>query len=100
MFMRPLPVDNERRLATQADSMPLLVQETTAGARQDGADRHYRSRGQVTAVPSPAMMTTARDVMHAGVACAGKNETLAKAARRMRDLDVGACPGRRAAGRR
>ena len=37
-------------------------------------------------------MTTARDIMHAGVACIGENETLAKAARRMRDLDVGALP--------
>jgi len=37
-------------------------------------------------------MTTARDIMHAGVTCIGENETLAKAARRMRDLDVGALP--------
>ena len=37
-------------------------------------------------------MTTARDIMHAGVACIGENETLTKAARRMRDLDVGALP--------
>lgn len=27
------------------------------------------------------MMTTARDIMHAGVTCIGENETLAKAAR-------------------
>ncbi len=37
-------------------------------------------------------MTTARDIMHAGVTCIGENETLTKAARRMRDLDVGALP--------
>ncbi len=37
-------------------------------------------------------MTTARDIMHVGVACIGENETLGKAARRMRDLDVGALP--------
>jgi CBS domain-containing protein len=37
-------------------------------------------------------MTTARDIMHVGVTCIGENETLAKAAQRMRDLDVGALP--------
>jgi CBS domain-containing protein len=38
------------------------------------------------------MMTTARDIMHAGAECIGEHETLAQAARRMRDLDVGALP--------
>ena len=37
-------------------------------------------------------MTTARDIMHEGAECIGEHETLAKAARRMRDLDVGALP--------
>ncbi len=37
-------------------------------------------------------MTTARDIMHAGAECIGEHETLARAARRMRDLDVGALP--------
>ncbi len=37
-------------------------------------------------------MTTARDIMHAGAECIGEHETLAHAARRMRDLDVGALP--------
>jgi len=37
-------------------------------------------------------MTTARDIMHAGAECIGERETLAQAARRMRDLDVGALP--------
>ncbi len=37
-------------------------------------------------------MTTARDIMHAGAECIGAHETLAQAARRMRDLDVGALP--------
>jgi CBS domain-containing protein len=37
-------------------------------------------------------MTTARELMTAGVECVGENETLADAARRMRDLDVGALP--------
>jgi len=37
-------------------------------------------------------MTTARDIMHAGAECIGEHETLAQAARRMRDLDVGALP--------
>jgi CBS domain-containing protein len=38
------------------------------------------------------MMTTARDIMHSGAECIGEHETLAQAARRMRDLDVGALP--------
>ena len=37
-------------------------------------------------------MTTAREIMHAGAECIGEHETLAQAARRMRDLDVGALP--------
>lgn len=37
-------------------------------------------------------MTTAREIMHAGAECIGEHETLAHAARRMRDLDVGALP--------
>jgi CBS domain-containing protein len=38
------------------------------------------------------MMTTAREIMHVGAECIGERETLAQAARRMRDLDVGALP--------
>ncbi len=37
-------------------------------------------------------MTTARDLMTAGAECVGENDTLVTAARRMRDLDVGALP--------
>ncbi|MBN3932855.1 CBS domain-containing protein [Streptomyces verrucosisporus] len=37
-------------------------------------------------------MTTARDIMHTGAECVGEHETLDAAARRMRDLDVGALP--------
>jgi CBS domain-containing protein len=37
-------------------------------------------------------MTTARDIMTAGAECARADETLADAARKMRDLDVGALP--------
>lgn len=37
-------------------------------------------------------MTTARELMTAGAECVGENETLVDAARRMRDLDVGALP--------
>jgi CBS domain-containing protein len=37
-------------------------------------------------------MTTARDLMTAGAECVGENETLIDAARKMRDLDVGALP--------
>ncbi|GGR92047.1 hypoxic response protein 1 [Streptomyces humidus] len=37
-------------------------------------------------------MTTARDIMHAGATCIQENETLEDAARRMKELDVGALP--------
>ena len=37
-------------------------------------------------------MTTARDIMHRGADCIGENQTLADAARMMRDLGVGALP--------
>ena len=37
-------------------------------------------------------MTTARDIMHTGVECIGEHESLLQAAKRMRDLGVGALP--------
>jgi CBS domain-containing protein len=37
-------------------------------------------------------MTTAREIMTGGVECIGENESLQDAARKMRDLDVGALP--------
>jgi CBS domain-containing protein len=37
-------------------------------------------------------MTTARDIRHVGAECIGQHESLAQAARLMRDLDVGALP--------
>jgi CBS domain-containing protein len=37
-------------------------------------------------------MATAREIMHRGVECIGAQDTLADAARRMRDLDVGSLP--------
>jgi CBS domain-containing protein len=37
-------------------------------------------------------MTTVRELMTAGAECVGENETLVDAARKMRDLDVGALP--------
>jgi CBS domain-containing protein len=37
-------------------------------------------------------VTTARDLMTAGAECVGENETLVDAAKKMRDLDVGALP--------
>jgi CBS domain-containing protein len=37
-------------------------------------------------------MKTAREIMSSGVECASSTETLADAARKMRDLDVGALP--------
>ena len=41
---------------------------------------------------SGGVMTTARDIMHAGARCIGEHESLLKAAQLMRDLDVGALP--------
>lgn len=37
-------------------------------------------------------MTTVRDLMTVGAECIGENESLVEAARRLRDLDVGALP--------
>ncbi len=37
-------------------------------------------------------MTTARDIMHEGARCVGEHESMADAARIMRDLNVGALP--------
>ncbi|WP_225829898.1 CBS domain-containing protein [Streptomyces sp. NK08204] len=37
-------------------------------------------------------MTTAREIMHSGAICVQENETLEAAARRMKELDVGALP--------
>jgi CBS domain-containing protein len=37
-------------------------------------------------------MTSARDIMHAGAECIGENDTLAMAAQKMRDLNVGSLP--------
>ncbi|MET9022366.1 CBS domain-containing protein [Actinopolymorpha sp. NPDC004070] len=37
-------------------------------------------------------MTTAREIMHAGVECVGEHENLQNAARRMRQQNVGALP--------
>ncbi|MGH3656319.1 MAG: CBS domain-containing protein [Micromonosporaceae bacterium] len=37
-------------------------------------------------------MTTARDIMHMGVECIAEDDTLFTAARKMRDMDVGALP--------
>lgn len=38
------------------------------------------------------MSKTARDVMTQGVECVGENETVADAAKKLADLDVGAMP--------
>lgn len=37
-------------------------------------------------------MTTTREIMTGGVECVGENETLADAARKLRDLDIGSMP--------
>jgi CBS domain-containing protein len=42
--------------------------------------------------PKEEPMATARDIMTPGAECIGENDTLVDAARKMRDLDVGALP--------
>ncbi|EHR51229.1 CBS domain-containing protein [Saccharomonospora marina XMU15] len=37
-------------------------------------------------------MTEAKDIMHSGAECVGEHQTLAHAAQRMRELDIGAMP--------
>jgi CBS domain-containing protein len=37
-------------------------------------------------------MAKARDMMHKGAECIGENDTLAQAARRMRDMNIGSMP--------
>ena len=42
--------------------------------------------------PQKVVMATARDIMSGGAECVGENDTWVDAARKMRDLDVGALP--------
>jgi CBS domain-containing protein len=48
--------------------------------------------GQLEAHSEEKAMTTAREIMTGGVECIGENETLEAAARKMKELDVGALP--------
>jgi CBS domain-containing protein len=48
--------------------------------------------GAAGPVRPEVVMATARDIMTGGAECVGENETLADAARKMRDLDVGSLP--------
>src|SRR5690606_24671010 len=64
-----------------AEGRPRLrVELLTGGTGRSGR----RSKGDE--------MTTARDFMHPGAECIGENETLADAARKMRDMHVGSLP--------
>ncbi len=45
-----------------------------------------------TARGANTTMTTARDIMHTGAQCIGEHENLQEAAKKMRNLDVGALP--------
>jgi CBS domain-containing protein len=73
----PLPAGGGRNDATVgADWRPGVVCGTT---------RVKKPIKEVT-------MTTAKEIMHTGVACVGEHETLTAAAQHMRDLDVGALP--------
>jgi CBS domain-containing protein len=58
----------------------------------DEADLGEEKRGSSPRSGSGGVMTTARDIMHAGAECIGEHETLQYAAQRMRDLDVGSLP--------
>jgi CBS domain-containing protein len=58
---------------------------------------HESRRWRAGAVGTPqeieeAEMTKAREVMHMGAECIGEDETLAAAARKMRELHIGALP--------
>jgi CBS domain-containing protein len=55
-------------------------------------DEHARMRSQKQAMGHLETGRKARDIMHAGAECIGESETLAAAARRMRDLGVGSLP--------
>jgi len=69
----------------------------TGGSISDGELLHRARRGvapEATAISSRRlhMGKTAREVMTGGAECIGENETLLDAARKLRDLDVGAMP--------
>ena len=76
---------------------PLSTNVPASGTSRAGpAERICRQVIPGGARPLPdrgrLVMTTARDIMHAGAECIGEHDTLQNAARRMRDLDVGALP--------
>src|SRR3954470_2132021 len=57
-----------------------------------GMDLHPRGTGRSTRPRGGITMTTARDIMTDEAECARADETLVDAARKMRDLGVGALP--------
>jgi CBS domain-containing protein len=66
---------------------PMLCSRQS-GARIDDGLRATRSAPPTWEDP----MTSAKDIMHPGATCIGQHQSLADAARLMRDLDVGALP--------
>jgi CBS domain-containing protein len=98
------------RSAVKNGLRPRRNQETTGGAREaeralDAAGcrqkcysfgapgtRSEIARAGIGRPEGGAAMTTARDIMSSGADCAQSTDTLIDAAKRMRDLDVGALP--------
>jgi CBS domain-containing protein len=103
------------RLEAQVDALTDAVEELARGlgdgptadplahAAQAGRRAHEllllarsasqkRPQNRPTAEEGGFAMTTAQDIMHTGAECIGEHQTLQHAARRMRDLDVGALP--------
>src|SRR5215207_3383620 len=73
----------------------MMTDEVSASARQVG-EFQFRKLGRPRWTVDPwnwrTQMPTIREVMTPGAVCVGENETLADAARKMRELDVGALP--------
>src|SRR5579862_5716868 len=75
-----------RSVAEATEARPPVLRAN----RQPGPEASKDETARAGAVPRPGqgvVMTTARDIMHAGVTCIGEHETLQHAAQQMRDLD-------------
>jgi CBS domain-containing protein len=55
-------------------------------------DAHAQAQPETPAAGRPETARRARDIMHRGAECVGEDDTIAAAAQKMRDLDVGSLP--------
>jgi CBS domain-containing protein len=55
-------------------------------------DTHTQAHGETQAPGRPEAARRARDIMHPGAECIGEDDSVAAAARKMRDLGVGSLP--------